>query len=183
MTLRRGASWQHCLPDCPLLASSAAPSGQTSCSNSPSPLPNDSRSVMDPAHLAPNMQGTKEGQKHVETQRAVRKRYRRAIWTPARYYYADRLLSKGSHAPLLPQLPAHLLQPRTQSQIQTQIHKSVTSQWGTHLSFSEIILVSLKSPRCCSLRSRPSRVISTPNSHTAHQSPFNSPPRESIYSF
>lgn len=140
-----------------------APSGQTSC-NQPLPLPADSRSATGPAHLAPNMQeGTQEGQKHAETQHDLRKRNRQAIWTgsvPFLLLPRRQTCEQG--------LPTPLLTPRSQSipcgtrsRIQTQIHNRCHS--GTQpLSFSEIILVSLKSLKCLFLEA------STPNAQIAH---------------
>lgn len=55
------------------------------------------------------MQGTKQGQKHAETQHDLRKRNRQAIWTRALclscYDNADGLVSEGSPLPSLPLRP------------------------------------------------------------------------------
>lgn len=65
---------------------------------------------MDPAHLAPNMQGTKKGQKPAETQHDLRKRNRQTIWTQApclsHYFNANGLVSKGSPLPSPPPGPS-----------------------------------------------------------------------------
>lgn len=72
----------------------------------PPPSLQTPRSVTDPAHLAPDTQGTKEGQEPAETQHALRERHRQAIWTRApclsRYYTADGLRSQGPHSPPTP---------------------------------------------------------------------------------
>ena len=72
----------------------------------PPPSLQTPRSVTDPVHLAPDTQGTKEGQEPAETQHALRKRHRQAIWTRApclsRYCTADGLWSQGPHSPPTP---------------------------------------------------------------------------------
>lgn len=106
------------------------------------------RSVTDPAHLAPDTQGTKEGQEPAETQHALRKRHRRAIWTRAPclslYYTADGLRSQGPHTPPTPRSqpicysPGPRADPHPDSQGN---HVTV----GTALQFSRD---HLRSPKC-----------------------------------
>lgn len=84
----------------------------------PPPSLQTPRSVTDPAHLAPDTQGTKEGQEPAETQHALRETspgHLDACSMPFRLLHRRWTSEPGAPLPSHPQVPAHLLQSGTQS--------------------------------------------------------------------